>query len=947
MKRLGISGLLLASLLANGQQFINTLYVNPSGDDANDGSLGNPFRSLARAFAQLTNDTRLVISGNYTNAVGELLLANCNNVELAGVEGASITFLGYGNGIRLLQFENFKITGLTFVGDRPATWQLSPNELGVNGALALAGTNNSGFEVRDCRFIDWPDQAITVWVSSGGTHGHTTDNVWIRNNVFENIGTTNFPAGAWTPWDGTCISSFFRNHVWVQNNYATNCLRFFEYEPAGDESVTNLSAGNWYVTDNVLVAHMGWVVFTHDYYGASSSNIWIERNHVQQSVMLEPAINLRASTNVFIRSNSFVSVSATIQPQGGSDNIIIEDNLFEAGYHSMICAEGLPVTSVPCWNLTIRGNTFRQVNYPLILGAVNTLVESNVFAGLPDTEPICISVLNGGHAYGPDLRGWATNLTFANNQLLPPFNPDWQYWLFTAGSNRLEQFTFAGNQDRCATPVTSMFLDPPWTYARSNMFIDQPSGSTGVLHGNVKATTGSRWVVDGVSFVNIGDANWEPVSTESIPPFIITQPDSQSQLPGSTVTFAVQAGGTPPLSYQWKFNNSDIPDATSPSLSLTDVNSAQAGTYRVQVSNSFGFVFSAEASLELAQSSQVTAWLSPNGSVSNNPAPPSELHNVVAVAAGSDFSLALNADSTVQSWGGSGSKGQSTMPPGLENVVAIAAAQETGLALRADGTVVAWGDNLFGKTEPPTNLTGAVAIAVGPHHCLALKSDGTVMAWGGTLAGEATVPGDLTNAVAIAAGNRFSLALKSDGTVIAWGDGLGLTPDLAGVTGIAAGDQHALAILDDGTVTAWGQNYSGQVGVVEGLSNVVAVSAAASHSLALCADGTVVEWDTNGYASTLGLTNVTAIAAGHNHNLAIIGAGPPTLKAPVQAAFAESGFEVALPSQSGRVYALEYQNALEAATWTALPLAAGNGGNLILTDSNSAAQSRFYRVRRW
>ena len=32
-----------------------------------------------------------------------------------------------------------------------------------------------------------------------------------------------------------------------------------------------------------------------------------------------------------------------------------------------------------------------------------------------------------------------------------------------------------------------MFIDPPWTYARSNMFIDQPAGSTGTLNGNVKA----------------------------------------------------------------------------------------------------------------------------------------------------------------------------------------------------------------------------------------------------------------------------------------------------------------------------------------------------------------------------------------------------------------------------------------------------------------------------
>src|SRR6266550_890640 len=125
-KQLGIISLLLAAVLANGQDINNTLYVNPSGNDANGGGVSSPFRTLPTALAHLTNNTRLVVSGSFTNACVPpglglppgLLLGNLTNVELAGVEGATLYFTGYGNGLHVRQFENLKITGLAFVGDR-------------------------------------------------------------------------------------------------------------------------------------------------------------------------------------------------------------------------------------------------------------------------------------------------------------------------------------------------------------------------------------------------------------------------------------------------------------------------------------------------------------------------------------------------------------------------------------------------------------------------------------------------------------------------------------------------------------------------------------------------------------------------------------------------------------------------------------------------------------
>jgi hypothetical protein len=84
-----------------------------------------------------------------------------------------------------------------------------------------------------------------------------------------------------------------------------------------------------------------------------------------------------------------------------------------------------------------------------------------------------------------------------------------------------------------------------------------------------------------------------------VAPFIITQPADQSVTVGQTATFVVQAGGTPPLHYQWSFNGAPITNATASSLVLTNVQMNQAGTYAVQVTNAVNSVTSSNATLSV------------------------------------------------------------------------------------------------------------------------------------------------------------------------------------------------------------------------------------------------------------------------------------------------------------------------------------------------------------
>ena len=84
----------------------------------------------------------------------------------------------------------------------------------------------------------------------------------------------------------------------------------------------------------------------------------------------------------------------------------------------------------------------------------------------------------------------------------------------------------------------------------------------------------------------------------------------------------------------------------------------------------------------------------------------------------------------VTAWGNNAS-GESTVPSGLTDIVQVAAGRYYSLALKSDGTVVALGRNWLGQTDVPADLTDVIAIAAGGYgQSLAVKSDGTVVGWG-------------------------------------------------------------------------------------------------------------------------------------------------------------------------------------------------------------------------
>jgi hypothetical protein len=95
--------------------------------------------------------------------------------------------------------------------------------------------------------------------------------------------------------------------------------------------------------------------------------------------------------------------------------------------------------------------------------------------------------------------------------------------------------------------------------------------------------------------------------TANVAPTIAAQPQSQTVNAGGSVTLTVEASGTPAPTYQWSRNGSALPGATAATLTLTNVQPANAGTYTVTVTNSAGTITSRAASLTVNPAGTGTA----------------------------------------------------------------------------------------------------------------------------------------------------------------------------------------------------------------------------------------------------------------------------------------------------------------------------------------------------
>jgi alpha-tubulin suppressor-like RCC1 family protein len=177
------------------------------------------------------------------------------------------------------------------------------------------------------------------------------------------------------------------------------------------------------------------------------------------------------------------------------------------------------------------------------------------------------------------------------------------------------------------------------------------------------------------------------------------------------------------------------------------------------------------------------------------------LSGIVAVAAGSFHSFALDSSGRLFAWGdntdgqlGDGTTARRTLPvpvPGFGGVRQIAAGWNVSMAITSDGAAWSWGSRASGElglgpTEnrlAPTRipaLSRVRTISPGADHAVAVLSDGSLWTWGGNFHGQlgdgsaddrdhpvrVLPPGSLLSAWA---GNAATVAPAVGGAALAWG----------------------------------------------------------------------------------------------------------------------------------------------------------------------------------
>ena len=160
----------------------------------------------------------------------------------------------------------------------------------------------------------------------------------------------------------------------------------------------------------------------------------------------------------------------------------------------------------------------------------------------------------------------------------------------------LNQTVFAGSN---AVLTASEMGLPPLTnqWQNSQGAIPGATNSTLILSNIQPAGAGGYFVVVSSSVGSVTSA----VATVTVisSPVITNQPSPATLTVGHSATFTVGAYGAPLLAYQWWLNGLSVPGATNAMLSIPNAFPANAGAYRVVVTNAYGSVTSTPAGLSV------------------------------------------------------------------------------------------------------------------------------------------------------------------------------------------------------------------------------------------------------------------------------------------------------------------------------------------------------------
>ncbi len=258
------------------------------------------------------------------------------------------------------------------------------------------------------------------------------------------------------------------------------------------------------------------------------------------------------------------------------------------------------------WTTSIMFIRGRDAN-----GTLNPL-PVNFYAGPTGTNPNTDWVADRNDPY---LRGWVVTNTGTKNNgqpgdvILSWFKPLDESFDGTDHTNQVYLMVVNGltatngTATDCAQEIKLNFLNTFTTLDLLDPVTGQLTNVALPIVNTRRQLTLNLNGGDAVLFKFSTGAPFVGLSTSNTAPYIALQPFSLTNAIGSDATFSVGAGGASPLSYRWSFNDLPLPSATNSTFTRTNVQPGHAGNYTVVITNLYGSVTSAAASLTVISNS--------------------------------------------------------------------------------------------------------------------------------------------------------------------------------------------------------------------------------------------------------------------------------------------------------------------------------------------------------
>jgi uncharacterized repeat protein (TIGR03803 family) len=217
------------------------------------------------------------------------------------------------------------------------------------------------------------------------------------------------------------------------------------------------------------------------------------------------------------------------------------------------------------------------------------------FSGTNGARPNGLTLSSDGNLYGTTYGGGSGNCGTVFRFLVPPV------------------ITVQPQSQTNNAGATVIFLVSA-TSLNPMGFQWQRNGTNLVDGGNLSGTTTNILSITGISDSDVGtysvvltNSDGSVTSSNATltvinPPAITAQPTNLLVLPGTNATFGVSLSGTAPFRYQWRFNGTNLLNATNAIYTIPSVGTNKAGNYAVIITNAAGTATSSNAVLAVVLS---------------------------------------------------------------------------------------------------------------------------------------------------------------------------------------------------------------------------------------------------------------------------------------------------------------------------------------------------------